>query len=1515
MASQISEQSRASQRTQQILEEVAKQSQSKIYRLTGTSILDDEQVRVAWNAFGLYISRNLRMGRGVSIPNLGTFTLSAPEISLEGVTNKTLREKQGRQPVFIVSKEFCNGKDIKSGIYQSGQLRQYQVHGVNGSIPQTKINFTEVSTYCDQNKEETKACVERVIKNVQDSVRNKGGIEIEIPNVGNLKIRNNIAAVIFSEILYRDTKDIASKTLAERKSKGDMSLTRERVRAFQQQQLFAETDRNNYRNAPLQLDQGAKDYLKSFMNLDVDQLYQSETNSSFRPLTAKESVLRENYVPVNTWRSRPKTGMFKKNQTSITQNSSGIEVITAWVRSRNLNSEDSFVEFCKFCVGTSSKKSKLTEDNIIRGILNMDIDMNSDQVNSLFKSLDYNKDGFVDYNDWCKTVKNEFNNPHLQRIKDIIKRQNLKLDDILKTMQLDRAYQQLDLQSLTTALKRLDSSLNDVKARSVAQSILNEKEYITVDYLMEIFGCDVDQYLEEAEIFQDPNWYSDMLLRIKKKLESVDGLNKIKESFMKADVHNTGKVNSSIFKTVILDFGLGLNIQELSRLMRYVEKEQDGFVDYSKFLKSVKRIDRRPEGDNAFIDLIDFGEKLTKFLKRNYIRTAEELLKCIAQFHQKTASGFYQFTVEMLAQFLLKNAFQGASLNEILIYSKIMDIDQDSYISKEDLQTFLERINYLESDNKSSFSQRSKPNSAWGDQQNNASNGMKKKGLFPTKKLNNQQLEQVLIELRQILLMKKMQSREFFNILDTNGDGFITITEFNSNLDKIIRLSAEMKDGLFATMDSQKIGMIDFKNFEKVLEMSIIELQQKKDENTEPNLDKENSDNDWTWTKQTIDQMKDWFKTEKLTLEDAFRVFDKDFDGVISKNDLRSFLEDVLKCPKEDLTNARLNRVFKLMDEHKRGQIQMSDLKKIISGNYLQKYNYNIAQGFKTQTVWGGATQKTKSVLSSQQEQDESEEWLNHAKKQIGLTISRKFNSVIESFELISQHQKRMVFKQFSQWVDQSRALVGFDLTENQTQKVFSSLDPHKKGYLTQNDWINQFKNFSWKDQMQVEVREALQQNFDSKNSAFSFFLKDKSDKVITFGSFEQGIRSLFDHRFTQSDIHQLWFKISDKKDHIIDRNRFYNYLFDPEFPEKSQGNASDGQGTFRRPLTAPAGGGTNKLKKKIGEKEAEEKAQSEIDEEARLVVEKVKQLMRASNKSIEELCAKVDVEDTGRLSIIEFKNIFRNMNLNLTAKEIDRIVSYCDESNNGQIDWKNFLEKFKIKESVSRIIDRSKQRLQRMNEDIHYYMISPIDAFRIFNEERNGKLTFNQFTELVKKLCQMSKQELPSFAIIKDLFQIIDTRKDGVIDQQEWVQTFAKFKAPDSSLQGKPLILSQSNTQYEEPKLLKPLYLSQQKAINSDTLDSEIKEYDQLITIIGKNRKFLLDQFKAINQREPVTYEKALQVIHKMFVSLGKNLDHSCYQKLLKFAERDGIIDYKFLLDVYKERVSKINVQPVAKI
>jgi hypothetical protein len=43
-------------------------------------------MRVIWNSLGLYVSRNLRMGRGVNIPKLGIFTFTPPEVRLKVTT-------------------------------------------------------------------------------------------------------------------------------------------------------------------------------------------------------------------------------------------------------------------------------------------------------------------------------------------------------------------------------------------------------------------------------------------------------------------------------------------------------------------------------------------------------------------------------------------------------------------------------------------------------------------------------------------------------------------------------------------------------------------------------------------------------------------------------------------------------------------------------------------------------------------------------------------------------------------------------------------------------------------------------------------------------------------------------------------------------------------------------------------------------------------------------------------------------------------------------------------------------------------------------------------------------------------------------------------------------------------------------------------------------------------------------------------------------------------------------------
>ena len=55
-----------------------------------------------------------------------------------------------------------------------------------------------------------------------------------------------------------------------------------------------------------------------------------------------------------------------------------------------------------------------------------------------------------------------------------------------------------------------------------------------------------------------------------------------------------------------------------------------------------------------------------------------------------------------------------------------------------------------------------------------------------------------------------MSFYDLFKALDSNSDGFITIDEWQKNLDPIYKFSQNIKDGLFAYMDKNKIGMIDY---------------------------------------------------------------------------------------------------------------------------------------------------------------------------------------------------------------------------------------------------------------------------------------------------------------------------------------------------------------------------------------------------------------------------------------------------------------------------------------------------------------------------------------------------------------------------------------------------------------------------------------------------------------------------------------------------------------------------------
>jgi hypothetical protein len=61
-----------------------------------------------------------------------------------------------------------------------------------------------------------------------------------------------------------------------------------------------------------------------------------------------------------------------------------------------------------------------------------------------------------------------------------------------------------------------------------------------------------------------------------------------------------------------------------------------------------------------------------------------------------------------------------------------------------------------------------------------------------------------------------------------------------------------------------------------------------------------------------------------------------------------------------------------------------------------------------------------------------------------------------------TNHATLLTFEKFNAWCEKLNILDGFNLTETLLQELFSELDPHKKGNLTEIDWVNAFGSLSF---------------------------------------------------------------------------------------------------------------------------------------------------------------------------------------------------------------------------------------------------------------------------------------------------------------------------------------------------------------------------------------------------------------------------------------------------------------------
>ena len=121
------------------------------------------------------------------------------------------------------------------------------------------------------------------------------------------------------------------------------------------------------------------------------------------------------------------------------------------------------------------------------------------------------------------------------------------------------------------------------------------------------------------------------------------------------------------------------------------------------------------------------------------------------------------------------------------------------------------------------------------------------------------------------------------------------------------------------------------------------------------NLDKKTVEDNFDWEQETIGKIKQWVIDQKLTVHEAFKCFDKDFDGFISKQDLKASLTEILEINPKNVQATKLDRLFRLMDFFKTGLVQVSDFQRLMSNSnpYAETFVSGVRQSM-TKSLGGG---------------------------------------------------------------------------------------------------------------------------------------------------------------------------------------------------------------------------------------------------------------------------------------------------------------------------------------------------------------------------------------------------------------------------------------------------------------------------------------------------------------------------------------------------------------------------------
>ena len=1133
---------------------------------------------------------------------------------------------------------------------------------------------------------------------------------------------------------------------------------------------------------------------------------------------------------------------------------------------------------------TSTKDKFITRLNWIKYLKIENIDFTAEEIDKLFDWIDIKKDGIIDKEEFLFRYNHTLK--PLSTIQNIVLENQLDIEDLAHHMNISISNsdkENIDYESFRKKIKALNYTYPDLFIRNLFSDLTSDKKE-------EKNKVNMKKFLGEINYIKPPKIYNSFIQQYMDKVKERTTHDKIKSEFEKFDKDCSGTVTRSDYIIVINKILSEYEDIDHMRFIRITDMfDKYGNVKYPDVLNLIFFYNKDKLSDQfSRLCLL-----LSNILKNECDNDVERLMYLISKGTTKKATSLKvhrPLTLEEIKKFLNKN---GGIFDDKIILK--LDIDADGLISFEDLSAVLNRFNLTSYFKYKNDSTKADIN------------------IFSDETMNENKYKNIIKKLNIIKKMKSLTDIGLFKYFDVDNDGFISSVDFNKRMDDILIISPALKDQFFNYLDFYHNGLVDCETFMKrMIDYKSGDILIQNNNGIEAKI---------------LDRLKHFvIKNKNLSDNEIFRFMDKDCDGLISLNDLKYFIINNLSIPEIEFNDAKLERVIMSLSLSKNFQIGLMDIRKFINlckekDSKEDNLNMDLKEIFKINTNQNLSNLK------------QNKEWTNDIIERFGMFISEKYDSIEQFFEEnTDKGSNKFLFTDFIKFHEKNYELfnMGFNLTKDELLSIYTSLDSHKKKYLTLEDLKNKLQIFNFYNKMHIDIKNFLQENFDNGVDAFKFFVNDKTKEknYITLKEYFDALEIFFPNKYPTNTILKYLNKyfgisltLSNNKSELLNKKETisfseFNYLYfdvfkcDEEFHKnknkdtKLHTNRNEIANTFLNKFTQKSQNNfyySNLFRKKF------EKLSNPFDVDP---LNKLKRILCSSKYNLDKFFEIAALESSSSDFVVnkyQFKNIIKKLNIGLTNLEIDQILFQA-----GKLDYNNMINirlfvKFlynqnnTLEEGQKNIV----KIIGKIKSLIYKYYSNPIICFHNNDKKNEGKMDFDKFKNLVFEMYKKNEEKLPSFILIKNAFDEIDLRKDGIIDINEWNKAFGNF---NSSLDPDEEKISIGETFFGKKFEKKNNFVSKDKIENNRKALREWETSGDIAAIykfLFKNRKEIK---KMINEKNYLIKLNEVDFIHtKNFIDIlkdifpKKKLSQTQWKIIVNIAQTERIDDLINLKDFFK--------------